>query len=127
MYTFLQRKHYSTEHLAQEVRTTLKILSSLTYNCTDEHHMALSELHEKVQQLMNDFKTILPHEDGILLQPLMRKKMKMSRQSKVSQCINSLPAPCKQGRKRHNAIFRHRVGSKAKTLRKVYNYIIIIL
>jgi len=114
----LQRKHNSTEHLAQEVRITLKSLSSLTYNCTDEHHEALSDLNDKLQHLMNDFRAILPHEDGILLRPHTHKKLKLSRQKKASQGIKSLPLPSKRGRKKQDA-FRNRVGRKAQNLRKV--------
>ena len=120
MYFFCsQQKHHSTEHLAQEVRITLKSLSSLTYNCTDEHHDALSDLNDKLQHLMNNFRAILPHEDGILLRPHIRKKLKLSRQKKASQSIKSLPLPSKRGRKKQDATFRNRVGRKAQNLRKV--------
>ena len=114
-----QRKHHSTEHLAQEVRITLKSLSSLTYNCTDEHHEALSDLNDKLQGLMNDFRAILPHEDGILLRPHTRKKLKLSTRKRSSQGIKSLPLPSKRGRKKQDAVFRKSVGRKAQNLRKV--------
>ena len=120
MYFFCsQQKHHSTEHLAQEVRITLKGLGSLACGCTDEHHDALSDLNDKLQYLMNDFRAILPHEDGILLRPHIRKKLKLSRQKKASQSIKSLPLPSKQGRKKQDATFRNRVGRKAQNLRKV--------
>ena len=45
---------------------------------------------------MNDFRAILPHEDGILLQPHIRKKLKLSRQKKASQSIKSLPLPSRK-------------------------------
>ena len=47
---------HSTEHLAQEVRTTLKSISCLTYNCMDEHHEALLDFSIKLDQLVTDFK-----------------------------------------------------------------------
>ena len=65
---------------------------------------------------MNDFRAILPHEDGILLRPHIRKKLKLSRQKKASQSIKSLPLP---SRKKQDTTFRNRVGRKAQNLRKV--------
>ena len=91
---FLQCKHHSTEHVAQEVRITLKS--------------------------MCDFRAKFPHEDGILLRPQLCKKFKFSKQRKISQCISSLPPPPKLGRKKQNPAFRKRVGRKAQTLRKVH-------
>ena len=68
---------------------------------------------------MNDFRAILPHEDGILLRPHIHKKLKLSRQIKASQSIKSLPLPSKRGRKKQDTTFRNRVGRKAQNLRKV--------
>ena len=44
-------------------------MSSLTYNCTEEHHDALLDLNDKLQQLMFELKAVLPSEDGIILRP----------------------------------------------------------
>ena len=68
---------------------------------------------------MTDFKSILPHEDGILLRPEIRKKLKLSRQKKASQSISALPLAPRRGRKKQDAAFRDRVGRRAQTLRKV--------
>jgi hypothetical protein len=105
----MQRKRHSTE----EVRITLKSISSLTYNCTDEHCDALLDLSVKLDQVMTDFKSILPHEDGILLRPQIRKKLKLSSQKKA---ISALPLAPRRGRKKQDA---DRVGRRAQTLRKV--------
>ena len=75
---------------------------------------------------MTDFKSILPHEDGILLRPQLRKKLKLSRQNKVSQSISALPLAPKRGRKKQDAAFRDRVGKKAQTLRKVKMCIVFL-
>ena len=84
-YCFLiQRKRHSTEHLVQEIRITLKCISSLTYNCMDKHHEDLLDFSVKLDQLMTDFKSKLPHEDGILLHPQLRKKLKLTKEKKVS-------------------------------------------
>lgn len=68
---------------------------------------------------MTEFKAILPSEDGILLRPQVRKKLKLSRQKKVSKAISSLPPPLKRGRRKQDAAFRNRVGKRAQALRKV--------
>ena len=112
--TFLQRKHHSTEYLAEEVRITLKSISSLAYNCTVEHQEALLNLNNKLQKLMCDFMANFSHEDGIL-RPQLRKKLKLSKQRKLSQCISSLPSQPKLGRKK-NPAFRNRVVREAQTL-----------
>ena len=68
---------------------------------------------------MTDYKSKLPHEDGILLRPQLRKKLKLTKEKKVSQAISALPLPPKRGRKRQDALFRDRVGRMAQNLRKV--------
>ena len=69
---------------------------------------------------MTEFKAVLPSEDGILLRPQLRKKLKLSRQKKVSKAISSIPPPSQRGRKKQDAAFRNRVGKKAQALRKVH-------
>ena len=61
--------------LAQEVRITLKIISGYTYNCTDEHQDILIDLNDKLQVLMEEFKSNLPQQDGLLLRPQVRKRL----------------------------------------------------
>lgn len=76
---------------------------------------------------MTEFKAALPSEDGILLRPHLCKKLKLSRQKEVSQGIASLPPLSKRGRKKQDAAFRNRVGSKAQTLRKVHTCVSAII
>ena len=71
---------------------------------------------------MGDLKAVLPQEDGILLRPQLRKKLKLSKQKKVSLSITSLPLQSKRGRKKQDSAFRNRVGRKAQALRKVHMY-----
>ena len=76
-----------------EVRITLKTIGSLTYNCTDEHTDALSELSAKLKDIVDEFKTLLPQVDGLLLRPHLRKRAKLSLQTKSSLGARSLPQP----------------------------------
>ena len=114
-----QRKRQSCEHLAQEVRITLKTLNGYTYNCTEEHQDILIDLHDRLQKLTEEFKSKLPQQDGLLLRPQVRKRLKLSLQKKVSKGTKPLPSPSKRGRKKQSSDYRNRVGRKAQSLRKV--------
>ena len=114
----IQRKRQSCEHLAQEVRITLKTLNGYTYNCTEEHQDVLIDLNDKLQMLMEEFKSKLPQQDGLLLRHQVRKRLKLSLQ-KVSKGTKPLPPPPKRGRKKQSSDYRNRVGRKAQSLRKV--------
>ena len=65
----------------------------------DEHHEALLDFSNKLDRLVTEFKSKLPHEDDILLHPQLRKKLKLARQEKVPQAISSLALPSKRGKK----------------------------
>ena len=114
-----QRKRQSCEHLAQEVRITLKTISGYTYNCTEEHQDILIDLNDKLQKLMEEFKSKLPQQDGLLLRPQVRKRLKLSLQKKVSKGTKPLPPQSKRGRKKQSFDYRNRVGRKAQSMRKV--------
>ena len=116
---YTQRKRQSCEHLAQEVRINLKTLSGYTYNCTEEHQDILIDLNEKLQKLTEEFKSKLPQQDGLLLRPQVRKRLKLSLQKKVSKGTKPLPPPPKKGRKKQSSDYRNRVGRKAQSLRRV--------
>ena len=90
---YSQRKRQSCEHLAQEVRISLKTLSGYTYNCTEEHQGILIDLNEKLQKLTQEFKSKLPQQDGLLLRPQVRKQLMLSLQKKVSKGTTPF-APC---------------------------------
>ena len=108
------------EKLAEELRTTLKCFISLTYNCTDEQQASMRETHSELTRLMNKFKASLPHEEGLLVRPVVRKNLKQSRQKKCAATIASqLPTKTKRGRKKADAAYRNRVEKKAQVLRRV--------
>ena len=90
---FLQRKCHSIDHLAKELRVTLKTFSSLTYNCTGEHQHLLMDVHTKLRELMANFESQLPRERGLLLRPELRRKMKLSRQKKLALARSSQLKP----------------------------------
>lgn len=108
------------EKLAEELRTTLKCFISLTYNCTEEQCTSLREANAELSRLMFKFKSSLPHEEGLLVRPEVRKDLKRSRQRKhAATIVSQLPTRTKQGRKKADAAYRNRVGWKAQVLRKV--------
>ena len=67
---------------------------------------------------MTEFKVLLPQVDGLLLRPHLRKRAKLSLQTKDSG-TSSIPQPQKRGRKRQDHTYRNRVGQRAQNLRKV--------
>ena len=62
-------------------------------NCTDEHADALSDLSAELKDTLSKFKTSLPQVDGLLLRPHLRKRAKLSLQTKKSLGAKSLPQP----------------------------------
>jgi len=118
LYIIQERK--SVDKLAEEVRTTLKCIISLTYNCTEEQRIPLKEMNDELSRLMATFKESLPQEEGLLIRPEIRKALKRSRQIKSAATIASrLPTKAKRGRKKAKSSYRNRVGWKAQVLRKV--------
>lgn len=110
----------SVDQEAQEVRITLKTLTSLTYTCTDEHYDCLVELNKQLRELMSTFKSKLPHQEGLLLRPQLLKELKLAHKKKLSKThTQQLPLQTKRGRKRASATYRNRVGKKAQASRAV--------
>jgi len=70
--------HTGKEVCAEDVRTTLKCIIFLTYNCTEEQQMPLKEMSSELSKLMTTFKGSLPQE-GLLIRPEIRKVLKRSR------------------------------------------------
>ena len=68
---------------------------------------------------MEEFKAKLPQQDGLLLRPQVREKLRLSLQKKTSTGTKPLPPPSKRGRKKQSSDYRNRVGRKAQSLRKV--------
>ena len=68
---------------------------------------------------MEEFKSKLPQQDGLLLRPQVRKRLKLSLQKKASKGTKPLPPQSKRGRKKQSSDYRNCVGRKAQSLRKV--------
>ena len=82
------------------MRITLKSFSVLSYNCTDEHQQLLLEVNAQLNSLMGMFKSKLPQDEGILLRPELRKKLKLSRQKKIALSrASQLKLPPSRGEK----------------------------
>ena len=110
----------SADKIAQEVRVTLKTLTTLTYSSTDDNIEDLKDLHQHLLQITNSFQSKLPKQEGLLLRPQLRKELKLARQKRIShklQHTQELPLQVRRGRKK--AAYSNRVGRKAQTLREV--------
>ena len=78
------------------------------------------EINAQLNDLMAKFKAQLPHKEGLLLHPELRRELKLSRKKKLALTTTSqLKATLTQGRKKGDSAYRNRVGKKAQTLRKV--------
>ena len=73
---------------------------SLTYNCTDEHTAALSDLVTKLEEIVANFKYQLPQVGGLLFEATtMQKSKTITTQKTKYQCNISAT---KTGQKKHN-------------------------
>lgn len=78
------------------------------------------EVNNKLNLLMTEFQSRLPHKEGLLLRPELRKTLRASQQKKLAVAkASQLQSTFKRGRKRADAAYRNRVGKKAQALRKV--------
>ena len=106
----------SLKQQGETLRTALKVLETLTYSCTDTD--VLQELTTKVEELITDFKTKIPQDNGLILRPEARKAAQKMAQ-KISRKYKALPTMTRRGRHKMDWKYRNRVGQKADKLRKV--------
>ena len=102
---------------ATKARVNLKAIESLTYTCTDPQ--LLRKLNIQLQSIMNEFRSNLPENEGLVILPAVHERAKRALRNKKSQKHLSLPLYKKRGRKRLDSMYRNRVGRKANALRKV--------
>ncbi len=76
--TFITSLKQSGEH----ARTSLKVLQTLTYNCTDPDR--LDQLATKLDTLITEFRSILPKTEGLILQPQARFSERKPKKSNTS-------------------------------------------
>ena len=79
----------------------------------------MTQINAKLSELLTDFKSQLPQNQGLLIRPEVQKILKKSQQRKHAVAIASQLTTTRRGRKRADARYRNRVGKKAQVLRKV--------
>ena len=107
----------SLKQNSERVRTNLKVLETLTYNCTNPDQ--LETLATKLDSLICDFRAVLPNAEGLILRPQARLAAR-KRANKVKHKYLSLTMRLKRGRSRSDWKYRNRVGQRAESFRKVY-------
>ena len=106
----------SAKKEAQNARVTLKAIESLTYESLDG--VLLKELNTKLQDVMDDFRSKLPAEDGLVIRSAIQERIERAEKNTLK--ISSLPTYKPRGRKRLDSAYRNRVGKRADAVRKVY-------
>ena len=106
----------SLKQEGERVRTTLKVLETMTYSCTNPQD--LYELNAKAEKLVSDFRGKLPQSEGIILRPEARKSVR-KRAQQILKKYRPLPRSVRRGRQKRDWRHRNRVGQKASELRKV--------
>ena len=101
------------------MRTSLKVLETLTYNYTSPE--GLCELASEVERLITKVREKIPKAEGIILRPEARKAAR-NRAKLICKKYRSLPHYVRRGQKRGDWRYRNRVGRKASELKKVRYY-----
>ena len=90
------------------------------YVCSDA--VLLDEINNKLEGVINEFRSRLPTADGLVVRPIHAEKVKQAerhQRAKIAQKYSSLPPYKKRGKKKMNSLYRNRVGKRANELRKV--------
>ena len=100
----------------QRVRTSLKVLESLTFNTTNPEQ--LWRLNTQIEAITMQFKATLPTKEGLVVRPLIQQRSrKLTRQ--LLRRYGKIREYQKRGRKKGNWKYQNRVGMKADVCRKV--------
>ena len=122
----MQRFSRELKEQSAKARITLKAIESLTYTCTDPQ--LLRKLNVELERAFGDFRSSLPEAEGLVILPVVRKRVKRVRSSALrKQHSSSLPLYKKHGRKRQNSLYRNRVGRRASKFRKVLNILYTLI
>ena len=119
----MQTFQRSMRQAGESARTSLKVLETLTYSCTEPKD--LWELHASIEELVTGFRAKLPKQDSLVLRPHARITAR-KRAKAISHKYRALPLRIRRGRVREDWRHRSRVGQKANALRKVHGTTIII-
>lgn len=98
----------NVDAVAQTARISLKAIESLTYTCNNPQ--LLIELNQKLDQILSDFRHTLPAEQGLVIRPLIAKRVKKKEKSKAAssgQRLLYLPLYKKRGRIRVDSKYRN--------------------
>ena len=102
---------------SENVRTNLKVLETLSYNCTSP--VELEKLASKLDSTISDFRTVLPKtSEGLILRPQARLAARMKARKVKNKYLN-LTMRLKRGRAKADWKHRNRVGKRAESFRKV--------
>ena len=66
-----------------KARVNLKAIESLTYTCTDPQ--LLRTLNNQLQSIMNDFRSNLPENEGIVVLPAVHERAKSVMEQEISE------------------------------------------
>ena len=105
---------------AQRARISLKAIESLTYTCNNPQ--PLIKLNQNLHRILSEFRQALPAEQGLVIRPLITKRVNKKEKSKTARNggrLLSLPLYKKRGRSRADSKYRNRVGKRAQQLRNV--------
>ena len=108
-----------TRSLKQEgerARTSLKVLETLTYSCTNPQN--LHETSSKIEEIIVTLKGKLPKSEGLIMRPEARKKAR-ERAQKICRKYRPIPKSVLRGRHKNDWRFRNRVGKSANERRKI--------
>lgn len=123
MHPHLLQGSVSAHKVQQQVRITLKVIESLTFNCSDASQ--LTDLNKMLKEVEEKFRSLLPHQDGILLRPAIvthQAKKITKKYQKIHKCAlqySSLALNTTAANRRKDWHFNPRVGKKADRYKKV--------
>ena len=95
----------------------MKAIESLTYTCNSPQ--VLTELNQKLNQILSDLRQALPAEQGLVIRPLITKQVKKKEKTSNGRRLLSLPLYKKRGRARVDSKYHNLVGKRAQQLRNV--------
>ena len=124
-YVRMQVSKPVASRIRTEIRVTLRVIESLTFSTNDVK--ILEDLLQELTKTTKKVKESLPKEDGLVIHPTVLKDKAISKQIKLkylkmhekAKTYGRLVEGSRVGRKKLDSRYRHRVGKKPNTLRKV--------
>ena len=85
----------------------------------------MDEINNKLEGVINEFRSRLPTADGLVVHPIHAEKVKQAerhQRAKIAQKYSSLPPYKKRGKKKMNSLYRNRVGSEQMNMSHQLNF-----